>query len=85
MNNLIILPYEIINEILEYLCFCEECNKYKLHEHVHSCASCKRMWCHECNHNNNYLRLSYFEVYIIICHECNSKLRSSLYLKKLTI
>ena len=84
MNKQILLPYEIIDEILQYLNVCEACNKYKLNKHVHTCAICNKNWCIKCNNNKHFVRLAYFEIYIIICRKCYADARTSRFINNLT-
>ena len=75
MKNLLLLPDEIIHEILEYLQICEVCNKYKISKDVQNCSICKKTWCNKCNDLNKYVRLAYFEIYIPVCYKCYFKNR----------
>ena len=85
MNNLVLLPYEIIDEILQYLIVCEVCNKYKLKKESYTCSICKRSWCHKCNNQNKFIKWVYLESYLTMCHYCYKELRSASFIHNLIL
>ena len=71
-------PEEIENIIMnEYLKKCELCNRLNCKDNSDNCKICNRYWCNSCIRSTNYLKKSYFEVYIMTCKNCLYDLKTS--------